>query len=150
MNQEEFLTEKEIKEKIKEEEWLMNLSSLNRFLINRFQNKIELIEADEIIQIFGNENVNEEVLKEVVQYCYEQTLENNKRVDREYRSFYKLMNELDELVESDDDTFKMLQKLENGGDVFMWELYAIALNKLTHPRIRRFLISVREMETERG
>lgn len=149
MDRDGFITETELKDKIKEEEFLMNLSSFNRFLLKRFQKRIELVEADEIIQTFADENVNEDVLKEAVQYCYEQTLESNQIVDREYRSFYKLMNELDELVERDDDTFKILQKMEKGEDVFVWELYSIALNKLYHPRIRRFLISIREMETVR-
>lgn len=128
----------------------MNLSSLNRFLLKKFKNKIELVEADEIIQIFGNENVPEDVLKETVQYCYEQMLENNQIVNKKYRSYFKILDELDELVTCDDDSFEILQKLERNEDVFTWELYSIALNKLTHPRIRRFLISVREMETDRG
>lgn len=149
MNREFFLKEKELRE-IKEEDDAMNLSSFNRFLQKKFKNRIELVDKDEIIQIFGNENVNENVLKEAVLFCKEKCMENNQIVNRNYRSYHKIVDELDELITCDDDTFKILKKLENGEDIFVWELYAIALNKLMHPRVHRFLISVREMETERG
>lgn len=127
----------------------MNISSLNKFLLQKFQRRIELIEADEIIQTFADENVGEEVLKDAVLFCKETCIESNQIVDRNYRSCYKLMDELEELIDRDDDTFDILQKMENNEDTFLWELYSIALNKLYHPRIRRFLISVREMETAR-
>lgn len=136
------MNREELREKIKEEDDEMNLSSLNRFLLKKIQNRIELVDKDEIIQIFGNPNTDENVLKETVQYCYEQTLESNQIVNRNYRSYFKILNELDELIDCDD-TFKILKKLEDGEVVFMWELYAIALNRFMHPRIRRFLISVR-------
>lgn len=128
----------------------MNLTTFNRFLLKKFQNRIEFVERDEIIQLFGNPNSDEEVLKDAVLYCKEKCMESNQIVDRGYRSYFKILDELEELIDRDDDSFDILQKLENGGVVFMWELYAIALNKLAHPRIRRFLISLREMETERG
>lgn len=150
MDQDGFSSLKEIQKLLQEEDDDMNLTTWNRFLLQKFQKRIELVEADEIIQTFADENVNEDVLKEAVQYCYEQAQESNRIVDRNYRSYYKIIDELDELMDRDDDSFVILQKMEKGEDVFVWELYSIALNKLAHPRIRRFLISVRAMETERG
>lgn len=150
MDKDGFYNLDEIKKLLQEEDDNMNLTTWNRFLLQKFQQRIELVDKDEVIQLFGNPNTDEEVLHEAVQYCYEQTLESNQIVDREYRSFYKLMNELDELVDRDDDSFEILQKIENGEDVHLWELYQIAMHKLMHPRIHRFLISLREMETERG
>lgn len=150
MQKEEFYTINEIEKLLQEEEFVMNLTTFNRFLLQRFQRRIDLIADDEIIQLLGNPNTDEEVLKETVQYCYEQAQESNRIVDRNYRSYYKIIDELDELMDRDDDSFVILQKMEKGEDVFVWELYSIALNKLYHPRIRRFLISVRAMDTARG
>lgn len=149
MDQDGFYSLEETKKLLQQEDDEMNLTSFNRFLIARFHKRIELVERDEIIQTFADENVNEDVLKEAVQYCYEQTLESNQIADKNYRSYHKIMDELDELITCDDDSFDVLKKLENGEDVHLWELYSIALNKLTHSRIRRFLISIRAMETQR-
>lgn len=134
----------------------MNLDSLNIYIKQKFQKKIELIESDEVLQVFTDVESNEEVLKDVLSYCEEETLETNQTVDREYRSYFSILKNLDTFAAElhFQKAQKIVERLDGGKVVYLWEIYQFILNNFDlikdYDVTYRLLISLREMQTHQG
>ena len=135
---------------------MSNLDSLNLFIKEKFQKKIELIESDEVLQVFTSTTSTEDVLKDALLYCEEATLETNQTVDREYRSYFGIVRNLDTFVYElhFPRAAKIVEKLDSGKVVYLWEIYQFVLNNFDlikeYDVTYRLLISLREMQIHQG
>ena len=134
----------------------MNLDSLNIYIKQKFQKKIKLIKSDEVLQVFTSIDSTEDVLKDALLYCQEQTLETNQTIDREYRSYFAILKNLDTF--SSELHFqkaqKIVEKLDGGKVVYLWEIYQFIFNNFNEIKdydvTYRLLISLREMQIHQG
>ena len=134
----------------------MNLDSLNIYIKEKFQKKIQLIESDEVLQVFTSTTSEEDVLKDALLYCEETTQETNQTVDREYRSYFGIVRNLDTFVYElhFPRAAKIVEKLDSGKVVYLWEIYQFVLNNFDlikdYDVTYRLLIACREMQIHRG
>lgn len=135
---------------------MSNLDSLNIYIKEKFQKKIELIDSDEVLQVFTNVESNEEVLKDALLYCEEQTMETNQTIDREYRSYFSILKNLDEFGDElhFTEAEKLVERMDGGKVVHLWKIYQFILSNFDaikdYDVTYRLLISLREMQIHRG
>lgn len=147
MDQDGFLTETELKEKIKEEEFFVNLSSFNRFLLNKYMdatNQLRIEQEDEVMKVLTDENLT----KDAVRLCIEQTQESNQKIDYSFRSVYKLLEVLKNYGEEQDneDALMLAERLHKQEDVYLYEIYELAEKHIDSAYLRRMLIALRDMQ----
>lgn len=153
MDKDGFYTINEIEKLLQQEDFCMNLTTWNRFLLQRFVEQIELVEADDILQLFTKEDVDGEVLRDAVLYCHEQALENNDKVDRGYRTYYKMIEVMRNFVDEhpdNEEAFQLYEALQDEEDFCLYRLYEFVENNLDSLYLRRLLIATRAMQTKRG
>ena len=134
----------------------MNLDSLNIYIKQKFQKKIKLIKSDEVLQVFTSIDSTEDVLKDALLYCQEQTLETNQTIDKEYRSYFAILKNLDTFATElhFQNAQKIVEKLDHDKVVHLWEIYQFVLNNFDtikdYDVTYRLLISLREMQIHQG
>ena len=135
---------------------MSNLDSLNIHIREIFKKKIELIESDEVLQVFTSLTENEEVLKDALLYCEEQTQETNQTLDKEYRSYFNILKNLDTFGDElhFTEAEKLVKKLDDGKVVHLWEIYQFILDNFDTVKdydvTYRLLIACREMQIHQG
>ena len=135
---------------------MSNLDSLNLFIKEKFQKKIELIESDEPLQVFTSTTSEEDVLKDALLYCEEQTQETNQTLDREYRSYFNILKNLDAFADElhFNRAQKLVERMDGGKVVHLWEIYQFVLDNFDsikdYDATYRLLISLREMQIHQG
>ena len=134
----------------------MNLDSLNIYIKQKFKKKIKLIKSDEVLQVFTSIDSTEDVLKDALLYCQEQTLETNQTIDKEYRSYFAILKNLDTFATElhFQNAQKIVEKLDHDKVVHLWEIYQFVLNNFDtikdYDVTYRLLISLREMQIHQG
>ena len=135
---------------------MSNLDSLNLFIKEKFQKKIQLIESDEVLQVFTSTTSEEDVLKDALLYCEEQTQETNQTLDKDYRSYFNILKNLDTFADElhFQKAQKLVEKMDHDKVVYLWEIYQFILNNFDaikeYDVTYRLLISLREMQIHQG